>query len=150
MEVHRELPSLRPVEPDADAIRRRRYEADFERSDGPLRSDILPIDLLFDEPFYQLMRQQLLADRLEADHVEGADVVRVLHVLSRHNLAYQQSLPREEHRAIGSTVEEVWATLLRAHDRFVHLDPDVFLDPLTTSDAYVDRYSPDHDRGIVP
>jgi hypothetical protein len=31
--------------------------------------------------------------------------------------------------------------LLRATDRFAHIDPAIFLDPSVTSDEYVDRYS---------
>lgn len=86
---------------------------------------MLPIELLLDEPFYQLMRQQLLAHRLEKDHAHGAEVVRVLHVLAPENSGYQDSLVRAEHRALGGSVDEVWAKLLRATDRFVHVDPAV-------------------------
>lgn len=127
--------------PDSDAVRVGRYAADLEAADGPVRSDVLPIELLLDEPFYQLMRQQLLAHRLERAHAHGADVVRVLHVLAPENTGYQDSLVRAEHRAVGGTVDEVWRKLLRAHDRFIHVNPVVFLDPLVTNLEYVDRYS---------
>ncbi|MEJ7788006.1 MAG: hypothetical protein WKF96_24670, partial [Solirubrobacteraceae bacterium] len=71
----------------------------------------MPSDLLLDEPFYQLVRQQLLAHELEKICAEGADRVRVLHVLSPHNDAYQRSLARSEHRALGDSVSEVWQRL---------------------------------------
>lgn len=119
-----------------------RYGADLDDPDGPVRADVLPIELLLDEPFYQLMRQQLLAHRLERSHAHGADVVRVLHVLAPDNTGYQDSLVRPEHRAVGGSVDEVWTKLLRTPDRFVHVDPAVFLDPAITSSEYVDRYSP--------
>ncbi|MCL2541251.1 MAG: hypothetical protein FWE71_02190 [Nocardioidaceae bacterium] len=128
-------------DPASDAVRIGRYAEDLSAPDGPVRADVLPIELLLDEPFYQLMRQQLLAHRLEQAHAHGADVVRVLHVLSPDNTGYQDSLARPEHRAIGATVDEAWSKLLRAADRFVHIDPSVFLDPLITSEAYVDRYA---------
>ena len=117
--------------------------ADLAASDSPIALDVLPIELLLDEPFYQLMRQQLLAKRLEHDRVLDAEVVRVLHVLAPENTGYQDSLARAEHRALGSTVDEVWTQLLRTPDRFLHVDPKVFLDPSVTSDEYVDRYSPE-------
>ena len=126
----------------SDAVRIGRYAADLGASDSPIALDVLPIELLLDEPFYQLMRQQLLAKRLEHDRVLDAEVVRVLHVLAPENTGYQDSLARAEHRALGSTVDDVWTELLRTPDRFLHVDPKVFLDPSVTSDEYVDRYSP--------
>lgn len=128
--------------PASDAVRIGRYGADLAAVDGPVALDVLPIELLLDEPFYQLMRQQLLAHRLEKDHAHGAEVVRVLHVLAPANSGYQDSLVRAEHRALGGSVDEVWAKLLRATDRFAHVDPGVFLDPAVTCHEYVDRYSP--------
>jgi len=127
---------------DSDAIRIGRYAADLAAADGPVRNDVLPIELLLDEPFYQLMRQQLLANRLEQAGAHGADVVRVVHVLPPENTGYQDSLVRAEHRTAGSSVDEVWTKLQRTPDRFRHVDPAVFLNPAVTSDEYVDRYSP--------
>jgi hypothetical protein len=128
--------------PASDAVRIGRYGADLDAVDSPVAPDVLSIELLLDEPFYQLMRQQLLAHRLEKDHAHGAEIVRVLHVLAPENSGYQDSLVRAEHRALGRSVDEVWAKLLRATDRFAHIDPATFLDPVVTSDEYVDRYSP--------
>lgn len=125
----------------SDAVRISRYVDDLIAADSPVASNILPIGLLLDEPFYQLMRQQLLAHRLEADRVLGAEVVRLLHVLDPANSGYQNSLVRPEHRAVGASVDEIWAKLLRASDRFMHVNPAVFLDPAVTSPEYVDRYS---------
>lgn len=135
---------LRPRHPDPtkDQVRVGRYLADIEDTRGPIRSDVLPIELLFDEPLYQLTRQQLLAHRLEVDRAEGASVVRVLHVLSPDNHAFQRSLVREETNAIGECVDDVWAQLLARRDRFMHVNPDVFLNSAATSDDYVDRYAP--------
>jgi hypothetical protein len=131
---------LRRPEPEKDAVRCARYGAAWEAADSPVRNDLLPLDLVLDEPFYQLVRQQLLAHELETARAHGAESVRVLHVLPRDNEAYQQSLVRAEHRALGGTVSEVWQRLLRRPDRFVQVDPAVFLDPLVTSEEYVRRY----------
>ncbi|CAB4922591.1 unannotated protein [freshwater metagenome] len=134
--------TLRTPNAGYDKTRIRRYGADYHDPSGPLRSDLMDIEWMLDEPFYQLMRQQLLAWRLERDGAEGANVVRVLHVLPPDNEAYQQSLVRAEHRQLGDSVDEVWAGLLRTPDRFQHVDPAVFLDESITSWDYVDRYSP--------
>ena len=96
---------LRTANPGYDQSRTDRYSRDFLDPDGPIRSEILDFEWLLDEPFYPLRRQQLLAHRLEQEHVLGTDVVRVLHVLAPQNAGYQDSLPRPEHRALGGSVD---------------------------------------------
>lgn len=133
---------LKP-DPEKNETRRRRYEEALTAPDSPVRSDLLDFVDLLDEPLYQLMRQQLLAHELEKSRAHGADRVRVVHVHPKANLAYQQSLHRETQRALGSTVSEVWAKLLRSTDRFVAVDNALFLDPAITSDEYLARYGPE-------
>jgi hypothetical protein len=124
----------------SDETRRRRYETDFLDPEGPLRGDVVSFDALLHEPFYQLMRQQLLAHRLEKARAHDAAVVRVVHVLSPANVGYEASLPLPDHRAVGTTVSEVWHALIRRPDRFVTVDPAVFLDDEITSAEYIERY----------
>lgn len=131
---------LRKPDPVKDAIRWGRYGEAWRSPNGPLHCDLVPFEDMLDEPFYQLMRQQLLAHRLEQEHVLSAERVRVVHVLDPSNVAYQQSLTRPSHRLVGETVDQVWTRLLRQPSRFSHLGPAVFLDPLVTSDEYVARY----------
>ncbi len=130
----------RVPDPARDAVRRARYEAALMAADGPVRGDLLGVADLLDEPFYQLMRQQLLAHQLESDHAHGADRVRVVHVLAAANTAYQQSIHRPAQRALGASVAEVWARLLRRPDRFVSLDSALFCDLGITSEEYAERY----------
>ena len=133
----------RPPEPQRDEVRAGRYAAFVADPEGPVCDDVLAFELLADEPLYQLVRQQLLAHQLERAGAEGASKVRVLHVLSPANLAYQASLPRAEQRAVGGTVSEVWQRLLRSPDRFLTIDPRVFHDPEVTSREYALRYADD-------
>jgi len=133
----------RAPEPAKDAVRLRRYGAAVADPSGPGRGDVLPFELLLDEPIYQLVRQQLLAHALERAGAEGADRVRVVHVLPLGNDAYQNSLHRPEHLALGNTVEQVWEQLLRRSDRFTPVDSALFLDPDITSREYVLRYADD-------
>lgn len=130
----------RVPDPERDEVRRRRYSTALLDPAGPVRDDVLPFDLLLDEPLYQLVRQQLLAHALEQDHAEGADRVRVVHIAPAGNTGYQLSLRRPEHQAVGRTVREVWQRLLRRPDRFVSLDGAMFLDPAVTSEVYARRY----------
>lgn len=130
----------RTIDPVKDEVRRQRYGTALTDPDGPVRADLLGFSDLVDEPLYQLMRQQLLAHQLEHDRAHGAARVRVVHVHPTANLAYQQSLQRPTQRALGDTVGEVWAKLLRHPDRYVEMDSAVFLDPEITSVEYVARY----------
>ena len=136
--------------PDAakDAVRLGRYGAALADPSGPVRGDLLAFKFLLDEPFYQLMRQQLLAHALEVSGAEGASRVRLVHVLSPDNHEYQLSLARPEHRALGGTVDEVWSQLLRRPGRFAKLDSAVFLDPEITSREYSLRHADDVVYGL--
>ena len=123
-----------------DATRRARYKHLLDAPDGPIHGDLVEFDELLQEPLYQLMRQQLFAHELEKAGAHGARRVRVAHVLPPANIGYQRSLYGTGVKALGSTVDEVWQQLLRHTDRFVHIDPAVFLDPAVTSAEYVARY----------
>lgn len=129
---------VRKADPRKDEVRAGRYRSLYEAADGALEP-VLPFALMLDEPFYQLMRQQLLAAELEKHGV--ADAVRVLHVLDPANIAYQQSIVRPEVRALGETVDEAWSRLVKDPSRFVHVDPEVFRDSAVTSAEYVARYA---------
>ena len=129
----------RKPEPQKDEIRWQRYGEALSDPDGPVRSDLLPFEAMCDEPFYQLMRQQLLAWRLERDGVLGADRVRVVLVKPGQNEAYESSL-RPHHRTLGDTVGDVWQRLLGIRDRFSTMDSTICLDPKITSMDYVRRY----------
>lgn len=107
-----------------------------------MRTDVLSFELILDEPFYQLVRQQLLAHELEKAGAHDADRVRVLHVLPAANDAYQASLVRPEHRSVGGTVSQVWQRMLVRPDRFVPVDSAMFLDEEVTSAEYLLRYGP--------
>jgi hypothetical protein len=117
-----------------------RYRALAYSDHSRLRFDAVPYEDLFVEPYYQLLRQQLLAAEMERAHELGAEVVRVVHVAPKANLAYQTGLFLDSHRAAGENVYEVWRTVLRHQCRFVTLDSEVFCNPRITSAEYADRY----------
>ncbi|RYB94798.1 hypothetical protein EUA93_10820 [Nocardioides oleivorans] len=135
--------TYRGADPKADAkapTRLKRYESALRHPASPI--DVADIELtdLFHEPVYQLVRQQLLAAELERDAEVKADLITVVHVLSPDNLAYQSSYISPALRRRGATASDVWASLLRTPDRFIGLDPAVFLDPAITSEEYALRY----------
>ena len=127
---------------DPDGKRERRYRAFYEAEDGPLDPSVVPFEAVLVEPLYQLVRQQLLAWRIE--QAGAFDRVRVLHIAPATNAEYWRSLDRHEHRRSDETVRDVWQRMLRdSHrDRFRSLDSALFTSParqLTSSD-YRERY----------
>jgi hypothetical protein len=130
----------RTVDRAKDAMRLERYGPLLAATDGPILADVLPFEELLQEPFYQLVRQQLLAHELEKARAHGADHVRVVHVTPAGNSAYDESLHGTLAPRLGTTVKEVWQRLMRHPDRFVPLDSAVFLDPLITSKHHIERY----------
>ena len=131
--------SARKANAQSDAVRKGRYYGHWSAESGALFSKLVGFDDILQEPFYQLVRQQLLAQELERHNVCDADRVRVLHVSPRANTAYQRSIRRPGLLAMGGTVSEAWTGLLRTPDRFVSVDSDLFLDPDITSPEYAAR-----------
>lgn len=75
-----------PLNPRGHDTRVARYEGRAFAPSGPIRADRgLKVADFFWEPFYQMLRQQMLAGRMEATREDGADRVRVLHLSPQGN-----------------------------------------------------------------
>jgi len=90
----------------------------YNRDDFPLNKALLPsFEALFYEPFYQLMRQQLLAHEMEKAHELGAELVSLLHIAPEHNRDFQR-VTSPALSEIGESVIEIWKKLQRYPGRF--------------------------------
>lgn len=90
----------------------KRYLDQTFEPDGPIRSDLgLMVEDFFWEPFYQLMRQQMLAWRMQQARESGVDRVMVLHISPKHNLALHKVTAPNLQR-FGSNAFEVFSRLL--------------------------------------
>ncbi len=129
-----------PLAPAKLPERVRRYADLF--ADGPFRED-LSLEQFFAEPLYQLMRQQLLAWRIERMQHTGATRSLVVHICPAGNAAYQRSLDRHALNPDRMNVIDLWPTLLRpeARDRFVSVPGEHFHAPVVTGPDYVARYA---------
>jgi len=109
--------------------RTRIYEPLFLLDDCPFKKDLLPgFDALFYEPFYQFMRQQLLAHEMEKAHEMGADVVSVLHIAPAANTDFHK-VTSPGLVELGDTAVNVWKNLLATEHRFVSVNTeDLFAD----------------------
>lgn len=104
-----------------------RYRELFDDPDSPVElPDGVDYEDLFAEPVYQLLRQQLLAWRLEAEEELGIARAVVVHVAPSRNVALlRDSLgaPRSERHAHDhGGLTEGWKAMLRRPDRFVCID----------------------------
>ncbi|MEX2160188.1 MAG: hypothetical protein WEB04_12375 [Dehalococcoidia bacterium] len=100
--------------------RSKTYRPLLGRRDCPIDMARVPdadVSALFYEPFYQFMRQQLLAHEMERAKELGADIVRVLHIAPAQNTDFRR-ITSPSLRHLGATAVEVWKRLVRPDDRF--------------------------------
>jgi hypothetical protein len=100
------------------------YRHLYQREDFPLDKGLLPsFDALFYEPFYQLLRQQMLAHEMEKAGELGAQVVTYLHIAPAHNRALRR-ITSPELRSLGESAIDVWKRLVKTRDRFISISTE--------------------------
>jgi hypothetical protein len=76
-----------PISPSGNPTRIDRYKDLAFAPSGPIRNDLnLKLEDFFWEPFYQLLRQQMLALEMQKANEDGAQRVRVLHFSPAANI----------------------------------------------------------------
>lgn len=110
--------------------RRRRYATRYKAASSAF-SGVVPMDELLYEPFYQLMRYRLLADRMVTDRELGISEAKVVVVVPEGNSAYRERMTspplarRFPHR---QTVSDVMRATLKHPDKsFVSVCPSLLL-----------------------
>jgi len=108
-----------PISPERNEVRIGRYEGLVFAPSGPVRADLgLTMSDFFWEPFYQLLRQQMLAFQMRAAQEDGTERVRVLHISPSSNHAlHAVTAPALQSR--GDDAFEVFRNLLICPDDFV-------------------------------
>lgn len=100
------------------------YKDLFEKSDCPIDKTLLPNYIsLFHEPFYQLMRQQFLANEMEIIHEDGAEIVSLLHISPMHNDDFHK-VTSPKLKSLGNSPTSVWHKLIRNKDRFASINTE--------------------------
>lgn len=100
------------------------YKPLFSRDDCPINKNFLPdFEALFYEPFYQLMRQQLLAHEMERAQELGADIVSILHIAPTRNIDFRQ-VTSSQLVALGTTPMDVWKKLTKPDGRFISVSTE--------------------------
>lgn len=127
--------------------RRKIYQHLFDDVACIVDMDLLPsMDVLFYEPFYQFMRQQFLAAKMETAHELGADVVSLLHISPDANYDFRRNTSPLL-SGLGSTPTEIWKRLVKPEGRFISVHTEDLFRGFTTVEmlgwkAYMqDRYT---------
>lgn len=102
----------------------------YQQDDCPLDKNLLPsFNGLFHEPFYQMMRQQLLAHEMEKAHELNANRVSVLHIAPAANVCFSRvTAPALQH--LGSSVTQIWSRLVPKPGRFISIYTETLFSPM--------------------
>lgn len=119
-----------PIPSAGNPTRTKRYQDLAFTPAGPLRSDLsLGLSDFFYEPFYQLLRQQMLAVRMQAAGERQAARVRVLHIAPRGNRALQ-AVTAPALRPHGTNAFAAFRSVLGEPDTFVSCATETVFGPL--------------------
>ena len=108
------------------------YQDLFDQPECPLDQEQIPVfDALLFEPFYQLMRQQFLAQKMERGRELNAEIVSLLHIAPAHNTDFRK-VTSPSLKALGNTAMNVWDRLVRVQEprRFRSVSTEALFAPL--------------------
>ena len=121
----------RPVDKGIE-VRKQNYFEAFHCSGGVFkRCDEDLYNALFFEPFYQLMRLQLLAQEMKHHKEMDADIVTILHVCPQANNEFRDRVTSPYLAAMfpGKGTLEIWKELV-PEDKFMSISLEDFLDTI--------------------
>lgn len=103
------------------------YDELIQSIDSPFISSI-EVESLYYEPFYQLMRQTLLAEECVKNRDHGVTSYKHIHVVPEDNLSLKENITSPQ--LSGKDIHEVWKGLLKDESTFIHLSPEQLLEPV--------------------
>jgi hypothetical protein len=100
------------------------YKKIFDCVDCPIDKKLLPeYESLFFEPFYQFMRQQFLAYKMEQAQEMGASAVTVLHIAPACNRDFHK-VTSPNLAALGETATGIWRRLAQPPGVFISISTE--------------------------
>jgi len=102
------------------------YSSFLNRPDSPLKA--ANIEGLFTEPYYQLMRQTLLANEMVKAREYGATDYLHLHIIPTNNRDLKE-VNTAAGKLAGNTLRETWNNILESPEKYDVIDPKDFLMP---------------------
>lgn len=114
-----------PPKEEINKTRWNTYKDDFDtwRADNP---NVPMYEHYFVEPFYQLMRQSVLADRMQIYREMNADIVVHLHISPKANKEFSNSFTSPIFSKYGNTVLEAWKSIA-PQDKFISVHSESLL-----------------------
>jgi hypothetical protein len=119
---------------DLDVKRRKAVYLPFIQKDDcpilmpkPIKGKL--VEGFFYDPFYQLMRQTLLAHEMVKAQDFGATDYQHIYVIPTANMELIKNTANKI--VVGSTLENVWAHLLKSQEKYKVVDPQKLLVPAT-------------------
>jgi hypothetical protein len=107
----------------------------LERPDCPIAID--DVEGLFYEPYYQLMRQTLLAWRMVTAKELGASDWLHVHVVPTENLPLRRR-GRAAPELVGDSMASVWQSVLKQPKRYRLLSPRELLAGVATGERWAE------------
>lgn len=120
----RVLPDIFVKEKSSGTDRTPIYAHLYQNTHDLLDKTLLPsFDTLFYEPFYQLMRQQYLANEMENARELDADIVSLLHIAPDHNHDFKR-ITSPALRSLGDSAIGVWSKIVKKPGRFISVSTE--------------------------
>lgn len=118
-----------PVATDADGESRlETYTPLLQREDSPINILDLRVNAFFIEPYYQLMRQTILAHEIVKANEYGATDYMYIHVIPKLNTDLKGK--KTSSRLPGTDLNSAWKGVLKTPEKYVAIDPMDLLRPL--------------------
>jgi len=117
------------AEGESGKTRQNIYFPLLNQPDCPIKSS--NIEGLFTEPYYQLMRQTLLAHQMIKAREYQADSYFHIHVIPKDNKELKD-VNTADGKLKGNKLEDTWKNVLKSPDLYKAIDPSDFLNPAHT------------------
>jgi hypothetical protein len=86
------------------------------------------VEIYYYEPFYQLMRQTLLAEQCIKYKEYGCSDYRIIHVIPKENISLLNTITSK--KMTGSTIGKAWKNILKRKETYIGLSPKEFIAPI--------------------
>lgn len=130
-----------PINPKGNGTRKNRYQHLAFSTGGPIRSDLgLTLEDFFYEPFYQLLRQQMLAFQMQLAGEDGTKRVRVLHIAPAANVALRK-VTSPKFRAFGEDAFAAFSAVLVNPTDFISVSTERLFGPIVHKLAATDEWA---------
>ncbi|MBS1493451.1 MAG: hypothetical protein JST55_08070 [Bacteroidetes bacterium] len=113
---------------ESGKTRQRIYNSFLDFNNHNCLFKLCSIDGLFTEPYYQLMRQTVLAQKMVDAKEYGVSDYIHLHIIPKGNKELKD-VNTAVNRLTGTTLENTWKNILKAPDKYIVVDPKDFLTP---------------------